>query len=60
MRAAGDWRGWLDELAAHEARARLATPRARELWIAAERLPQFRALWPRLATEPAHRRAGRL
>ena len=43
---AADWRGWLDELAAQR---RAAADRRRghaELWIAAERLPHFRALWP--------------
>ena len=52
VRAANDWRGWLDELAAHR-RAALIDAAGTRVWIAAERLPHFRALWPGLVTEPA-------
>src|SRR5947209_8844889 len=41
-----NWREWLAELAPGKRAARLHTPDA-TLWIAAERLPQFRALGPR-------------
>ncbi len=47
-----DWNGWLLELARDRRAARLETPRA-TLWIAAERLPQFRALWPDAKLDPA-------
>ena len=47
-----EWRAWLDTLAATKRVARLKTPRA-TLWIAAERLTQFRALWPEAPVEPA-------
>ena len=39
------WRDWLDELAGDRRAARLQL-RSAAVWIAAERLPQFRALWP--------------
>jgi ATP-dependent Lhr-like helicase len=39
------WGGWLGELAASRRAARLRHAGA-TLWIAAERLPQFQALWP--------------
>jgi ATP-dependent helicase Lhr and Lhr-like helicase len=43
------WSAWLAELAA-EKRAALLD---RRLWIAAERLPLFRALWPAARLDPA-------
>ena len=45
------WAGWLTELARDRRATRLAAP-AGELWIAAERLPHFRALWPRAGLDP--------
>jgi ATP-dependent Lhr-like helicase len=52
VRAAAGWRGWLGELAAHK-RVALIDAAGTRLWIPAERLPHFRALWPGLMTEPA-------
>ena len=54
------WGGWLAELARRSKRvdAACATPRAATLWIAAERLPQFQALWPDARARAADRRAG--
>ena len=46
------WSGWLAELARDKRAARLHLPRA-TLWIAAERLPQFQALWPGARLDPA-------
>jgi ATP-dependent Lhr-like helicase len=40
-----DWNDWLTALARNGRVTRMQTPRA-TLWIAAERLPQFRAMWP--------------
>jgi ATP-dependent Lhr-like helicase len=57
--AAPAWRGWLDELARDRRVAQLDG----RLWIAAERLPLFRALWPAAKLDPpitppaAHERA---
>ena len=52
---------WLDELAGAEARGARSSAAARaSLWIAAERLPQFRALWPAREPRAADRAAGRL
>jgi ATP-dependent Lhr-like helicase len=46
------WAGWLGELAESRRAARL--DRAGQLvWIAAERLPQFRARWPEARPDPA-------
>jgi ATP-dependent Lhr-like helicase len=45
------WAGWLGELAASRRAARLHRPGA-TLWVAAERLPQFEAVWPQAALEP--------
>jgi ATP-dependent Lhr-like helicase len=50
VRAAPDWSDWLAELAGQKRVTRLDAP---ELWIAAERLPQFRTLWPATRLEPA-------
>ena len=47
------WHGWLGELAATKRAARLCHGGAASVWIAAERLPQFQALWPDAALEPA-------
>ncbi len=46
------WNGWLAELARARRVTRLSAPRA-TLWIAAERLPQFQALWPGARLDPA-------
>ena len=46
------WAGWLGELAASRRAARLRRGAA-ALWVAAERLPQFHALWPGAALDPA-------
>jgi ATP-dependent Lhr-like helicase len=40
-----EWGGWLKDLARDHRVTRLQTPQA-TLWVAAERLPQFLALWP--------------
>ncbi|HXW72191.1 MAG TPA: DEAD/DEAH box helicase [Methylocella sp.] len=45
------WAGWLADLGRERRAARILGPNAR-LWIAAERLPQFRALWPTARVEP--------
>ncbi|HKH66287.1 MAG TPA: ATP-dependent DNA helicase, partial [Reyranella sp.] len=52
VEAGANWRGWLQELAAHK-RAALVDAAGAKLWIAAERLPHFRAVWPALTTAPA-------
>ena len=44
-RAVPEWSGWLTELARANRVTRLRTPQA-TLWVAAERLRQFQALWP--------------
>ena len=46
------WREWLAALTRERRVARVMTPGAM-LWIAAERLPQFAALWPRARLDPA-------
>ena len=46
------WGAWLAELARDKRAALLHAPQA-TLWIAAERLPQFQALWPNARLEPA-------
>jgi ATP-dependent Lhr-like helicase len=46
------WAGWLGELAASRRAARLRHGGA-TLWVAAERLPQFQALWPDATLDPA-------
>ncbi|MBV8320618.1 MAG: DEAD/DEAH box helicase [Hyphomicrobiales bacterium] len=51
-RAGPGWSDWLSDLARANRVARLHAPDA-TLWIAAERLPQFRALWPAAKLEPA-------
>ncbi len=50
-RAAPAWSEWLDALAREKRVALLMTPQAR-LWIPAERLNQFLALWPEARLEP--------
>jgi ATP-dependent helicase Lhr and Lhr-like helicase len=51
-RAAAGWSEWLAELAREKRVARLHAPAA-TVWIPAERLPQFRMLWPAARLEPA-------
>lgn len=46
-----NWRAWLDELAGQKRAAGIKVAGA-AVWIAAERLPHFRALWPALMTTP--------
>ena len=46
------WGDWLSDLARHKRVARLDGGHA-PLWITAERLPQFLALWPSARLEPA-------
>jgi ATP-dependent Lhr-like helicase len=48
------WSGWLTELASQHRAAAVEHAGAR-LWIAAERVAQFRALWPELKINPALR-----
>ncbi len=48
---APDWTGWLDDLAAERRVARLRGPGV-DLRIAAERLPQFQAMWPEATLDP--------
>ncbi|HMI96086.1 MAG TPA: DEAD/DEAH box helicase [Micropepsaceae bacterium] len=43
--ASSEWSDWLHDLAQQKRAAALHTPAA-TLWITAERLPEFRALWP--------------
>ncbi|HJU19749.1 MAG TPA: DEAD/DEAH box helicase, partial [Stellaceae bacterium] len=54
--AAPLWRQWLDALARERRAAQLHLPLSpkgeKKIWIAAERLPQFRALWPRARLDP--------
>ena len=50
--AQAGWSDWLAALARDRRVTRLRTPGA-ILWIAAERLPQFLALWPQAILEPA-------
>ncbi len=51
-RADAGWGECLAELAREKRAARLHAPAA-TVWIAAERLPQFRVLWPAVKLEPA-------
>ena len=46
------WSDWLSELAQRQARGAARAAHA-PLWITAERLPQFQALWPAASFEPA-------
>ncbi|HUB65736.1 MAG TPA: DEAD/DEAH box helicase [Methylocella sp.] len=52
VRNATGWFEWLDKLGREKRVARLFAPQA-TVWIAAERVPQFRALWPGARLEPA-------
>ena len=52
VRAGAGWREWLAELARDKRVGQLGTPSG-VVWITAERLPQFRALWPTTALQPA-------
>jgi ATP-dependent helicase Lhr and Lhr-like helicase len=45
------WSGWLAELARQKRVTRIDGPNA-SLWISAERLPQFQALWPQAKLDP--------
>ncbi len=51
-----EWRNWFQDLARENrvAEVALSDPEGREgvLWIAAERVPQFRALWPGAEIDP--------
>src|SRR5207237_189878 len=49
--AAGEWSAWLRELAEQRRVTALHTPTGM-LWITAERLPEFRALWPTATLMP--------
>lgn len=51
-KAKAEWRRWLAELA-REKRVGLIGGPGSSIWIAAERLPQLRALWPALQSQPA-------
>ncbi len=53
------WGDWLAASGAGAARRRGCRLPATTVWIAAERLPQFQALWPEARTRPGDRRAGR-
>jgi ATP-dependent helicase Lhr and Lhr-like helicase len=46
------WSEWFTELAREKRTTLLTAPRT-PLWVAAERLPQFLALWPQANLEPA-------
>jgi ATP-dependent helicase Lhr and Lhr-like helicase len=50
--AAAGWSDWLAELARQKRVAQLDAPEG-ALWISAERLPHFAALWPAARLEPA-------
>jgi ATP-dependent helicase Lhr and Lhr-like helicase len=50
--AGAGWSDWLSDLAREKRVTRLHTAAA-TVWIAAERLPQFQALWPAATLEPA-------
>ena len=52
VEAQPSWSEWLAALARERRVARLHAPSA-ILWIAAERLPQFQALWPDATLDPA-------
>jgi len=46
------WHEWVTELSAQKRAARVEIAGS-TVWIAAERLPQFRAVWPTITTKPA-------
>jgi ATP-dependent Lhr-like helicase len=52
VQAGPGWRDWLGALARERRVAQLHGPGA-TLWVAAERLPQFQALWPGAILDPA-------
>jgi ATP-dependent Lhr-like helicase len=49
--AAPSWCEWLAELAREKRATRMGIPQT-SIWLSAERLPQFRALWPTARVEP--------
>jgi ATP-dependent Lhr-like helicase len=51
VEANSTWNGFLLELARQRRAARIAAPHA-SLWITAERLPEFHALWPAATLHP--------
>jgi ATP-dependent helicase Lhr and Lhr-like helicase len=51
-RAQTQWSEWLEDLVRDKRATRLHAPGA-TLWIAAERVPQFQALWPKARLDPA-------
>ncbi|HVB68212.1 MAG TPA: helicase-related protein, partial [Acetobacteraceae bacterium] len=51
VQAQPDWGGWLAALAQEGRMAQVHTPAA-TLWVAAERLGQFRAVWPGAPVQP--------
>jgi ATP-dependent helicase Lhr and Lhr-like helicase len=51
-RAKPQWSEWLADLARDKRATRFHAPHA-TLWVAAERLPQFQALWPKARLVPA-------
>ncbi len=52
------WQAWLNDLAAQKRAGRL-TVGSDTLWVAAERVAQFEALWPGIETQPAIRAPAR-
>src|SRR5207249_9053284 len=50
--AGAGWSDWLSDLAGQKRVAQFHTPAA-PMWIAAERLPHFQALWPSATLAPA-------
>jgi ATP-dependent Lhr-like helicase len=52
VQAQSSWSDWLAALARDKRVTRLQAPQA-TLWVAAERLPQFQALWPNARLDPA-------
>ena len=55
--ASAQWSAWLAELAAARRVTRLRTP-STTLWVTAERLTQFQALWPTATLDPSIAPAG--
>jgi ATP-dependent Lhr-like helicase len=47
-----DWSNWFAQLAREKRGARLSAPQT-AVWVTAERLPQFQALWPGATADPA-------
>ena len=50
---ASDWQAYLKQLSADRRAAVFHTGAGAELWVAAERLPQLKAIFPQATTEPA-------